>query len=73
MSCSVGTSGVGTPCETSTEIIKMSSADPGMGLRNVSEKGSSPQTPQWAAASEGGNPAGHLWAVALGVGSWKVV
>lgn len=76
MSCSTGpseTSGMGTPCETSTEIIKMSSADPKMGLGNVSEKGSSPQSPRWAAASKGGNPAGYLWAVASGVGSWKVI
>lgn len=59
-----------TPCETSTEIINVSSADHGMGLwnGNVSEKGSSLQRPCRAAASEGGNAAGHLWAVALGVG-----
>lgn len=70
VSCSIGPSGMETPCETSTEIINVSSADHGMGLwnGNVSEKGSSLQRPCRAAASEGGNPAGHLWAVALGVG-----
>lgn len=53
------------------EITNVSSRM-GLGSRNVSERLFSEEG-LVAAESKGGNPAGHLWAVALGVGSWLSV
>lgn len=52
------------------EIMNVSSRM-GLGNRNVSERLFSEGLV--AAESKGGNSAGHLWAVALGVGSWLSV
>ena len=65
----LGTSGVGTPCETSTEIMNVSSANPRVGLGNVSEQGSSLQTPVGSSV-QGQKPCGS--SAGCGFGCWEV-
>lgn len=75
VSCSAGPSGTcskGTPCETSTKIMNVSSSHPRMGLgrRNVSEKGSSLRRNRWQQSPRVEAPWGicGLWLWVLGAG-----